>query len=211
MVDLLPFETFTNLSENFRNFVGAASTKPERERWADRCWTLLVDTYSKIGGLVGAGFSSKQDMIDNIPFWKLYVHGERVLVCGFFKDTGGRKCVALATDGSAEAKKILAQMLEQDLGVSYGEKSGGALIFTMKTVKWSTLEPFLITPRDLAKILPEKKIIIPSEDFVWTRCSKADRAVYNKFPQLKDYWYARDIGGEIHLKVALGTPNKHIV
>jgi hypothetical protein len=37
-----------------------------------------------------------------------------------------------------------------------------------------------------------------------------DKFTYDKFPQLKPYFYVRELGGEMHLKVSMGTPNLKI-
>jgi hypothetical protein len=202
---MLSFKDF--LSENYKNFIGPSSIT-QRELWADQTWEILKKSYAPIGGVKGNGFNSKQDMIDNIPFWKLYTKGDKVLAAVFYKDKGGRKSVAIATDGSDLGKKVVGDIFKASLGVSYGEKSGPALGTMMKAVPWETLERFLFTPEQLEKISGEK--VLHVEKFGVQNLDVKDKFTYDKFPQLKPYFYVRELGGEMHLKVSMGTPNLKI-
>lgn len=202
---MLSFKRY--ISENYKNFIGPNS-KPQREQWADQVWDILQKSYAPIGGIKGSGFRSKQDMIDNIPFWKIYTKQDKVVAAAFYKDKGGRKSVAIATDGSELSKKIVADIFKTSLGVSYGEKSGPALGTMMKTVPWETLQNFMLTPQQLSKISGEK--IMTVDEFGAENLDEKDQFTYKKFPQLKPYFYVRELGGEIHLKAAMGTPNLKI-
>ena len=44
----------------------------DREKYAPAVWDLIQQSYAKIGGIKGKGFSSPDDMIMSIPFWKLF-------------------------------------------------------------------------------------------------------------------------------------------
>jgi hypothetical protein len=203
---MLSFKQY--ISENYKNFIGPKS-KADREKWADQVWNILQKSYEPIGGIKGNGFNSKQDMIDNIPFWKIYTKKDKVVAAAFYKDKGGRKSVAIATDGSDLGKKIVADIFKASLGVSYGEKSGPALATMMKTIPWDTLEGFLFTPDQLEKISGEK--VIRVEKFGIENLDPKDKFTYDKFPKLRPYFYVRELGGEMHLKAAMGTPNLKII
>jgi hypothetical protein len=149
---MLSFKQY--ISENFKNFIGPKS-KSDREKWSDQVWDILQKSYAPIGGIKGSGFSSKQDMINNIPFWKIYTKNDKVVAAAFYKDKGGRKSVAIATDGSDLGKKIVGDLFKASLGVSYGEKSGPALGTMMKTVPWDNLKNFLMTPEQVKKVTGE--------------------------------------------------------
>lgn len=43
---------------------------------------------------------SPDDMVKNIPFWKLYTKNDKVIMALLYKDKNGRKIVALGIDGS---------------------------------------------------------------------------------------------------------------
>jgi hypothetical protein len=202
---MLSFKQY--ISENFKNFIGPKS-KSDREKWADQVWDILQKSYAPIGGIKGSGFASKQDMIDNIPFWKIYTKNDKVVAAAFYKDKGGRKSVAIATDGSDLGKKIVGDIFKASLGVSYGEKSGPALGAMMKTVPWDNLKNFLMTPEQVKKVTGEDAISVSA--FGYENLDDKDKKTYDKFPQLKPYFYVRELGGEMHLKVSMGTPNLKI-
>ena len=196
------------ISENYKNFIGPNS-RENREKWADQVWEILQKSYAPIGGIKGSGFNSKQDMIDNIPFWKLYTKNDKVVAAAFYKDKGGRKSVAIATDGSDLGKKIVGDMFKSSLGVSYGEKSGPALGTMMKNVPWDQLKKFLLTPSEVEKVTGKKVVALSKFDV--DKLGVKDKKTVDKFPQLKPYFYVRELGGEMHLKVAMGTPNLPIL
>lgn len=202
------FAAFCDLNENFKNFVGADSIE-DRKVWADRVWDLLQKTYEKIGGIKGSGFASVEDMVNNIPFWKIFTRGEKVLVALFYKEKAGRKIVALGTDGSPEAKTILTNVIVNGLKVAWGEKSKAVLIYMMSNIGINALRPFLLTPEEAAKLLGvETMRLTPA---IIEQLSKHDLLVYKRYEDdLKDYFYVRNIHGEYFLKVAIGTPNKKI-
>jgi hypothetical protein len=202
---MLSFKQY--ISETYKNFIGPKS-KFDREKYADQVWDILQKSYSVIGGIKGSGFASKQDMIDNIPFWKIYTKNNKVVAAFFYKDKGGRKCVAIASDGSDLGKKIVGDVFKSSLGVSYGEKSGPALGTMMKTVPWDELKNFLMTPEQVSKVIGD--VVIPVAKFGYENLDDKDKKTYDKFPQLKPYFYVRELGGEMRMKVSMGTPNLKI-
>lgn len=203
---MLSFSQFMN--ENYKNFIGPNS-REKREKWVDQAWDIVQKSYAPIGGIKGSGFGSKQDMIDNLPFWKIYTKGDKLVAAAFYKDTGGRKSVAIATDGSDLGKKIVGDIFKASLGVSYGEKSGPALGTMMKIVPWEELQKFLFTPKQLEKISGKK--VTPVSRYDINDLDEKDQMTYKRFPELKPYFYIRELDGELHLKVAMGTPNLPIL
>lgn len=190
------------ITENYKNFIGPNS-REQREKWADQVWDILQKSYAPVGGIKGSGFSSKQEMIDKIPFWKIFTRGDKVLMAVFYKDKGGRKTVAIATDGSAEAKKIVGDVYNASLKVSYGEKSGPALGLLMKTVDHDVLQNFLMKPEVVAKLT--KKDVQSVYDFGPDNLDAVDLRAWNRFPELRPYFYVRQLGNEYHMKVTVGT------
>lgn len=57
-----------------------------REKYAEQVWDVLQFSYRDIGGIKGSGFSSIQDMIDNIPFWKMVTKNGEVHAVVMYKD-----------------------------------------------------------------------------------------------------------------------------
>lgn len=202
------FSQFRNLDENFKNFIGVES-KPDREIWADRVWELLQRTYAKIGGIKGNGFESKEAMINDIPFWKIFTRGENLLVAILYKEKAGRKSVAVATDRSPEAKAILTDVFRSGFKVSWGERSGGVLDFMLTKISLDVIRPFLLTPEQARVLLGvETQAITPS---LLSKLERHDQTTYKKYQDIiGDYFYARVIGDKYYLKVALGTPHKTI-
>lgn len=198
------FASFQNLSENFRNFVGPDS-REDKLVWADRVWAILGKTYEKMGGVKGNGFASAQDMVDKLPFWKLYVKGDKVVAVFLYKDKGGRKIVAIGTDGSKLSKDIMTEVLKAGFGIGWGEISKVLLIFVMKNIGINVIRPFLLTPTEASKSLGvEAKKLTPD---LLDSLGDTDKKTYKMFSdELKDYFYVREIGGAPYLKIALGTP-----
>lgn len=191
----------TYIKEGYSNFIGAKSV-PDKQKWADRVWDMLQAAYDDIGGIKGSGFSNKEDMINNIPFWKIFHRGEKLIAVVLYKDTNGRKLVALGTDKSAAAKKILSNIFKEALKVSYGEYSGKLLNTIVKGVSYEKLEPFLLDPIYVQKLL-DKEIYPPNPK----KLNMMDAETYNRFPRLHKYFYMRDFGGKSYLKICLGTPH----
>jgi hypothetical protein len=196
------------LNENFKNFIGPDSIE-DRRKYADEVWDILQKSYAHIGGMKGSGFGTKEDIITNIPFWKLYTKNDKVIAAVFYKDKNGRKAVAIATDGSDVASKVIDSIYKASLGVAYGEKSGRALGKMMKATDWKTLEPFLMKPEHVKKITGDDTISV--DKFGYDSLEPDDKFTYDKYPKLRPYMYVRSLGGEMHLKVSMGTPNLPIV
>ena len=189
------------IKEGYSNFIGKGSLA-DKQKWADRVWDMLQAAYDDIGGIKGSGFSDKEDMINNIPFWKIFHRGEKLIAVVLYKDTNGRKLVALGTDKSNAAKKILSNIFKETLKVSYGEQSGKLLNLVVKSVSYERLEPFLLEPIYVQKLL-DKQIYPPIPE----KLNAMDTETYKKFPKLHKYFYMRDFGGKSHLKICLGTPH----
>jgi len=177
------------LIENFKNLFLA--DKAERKIYADQVWDVLQMSYAKIGGIKGHGFNSKEDMIKTIPFWKLFVKNDEVIALIMYKDKGGRKSVAAGTNRTSAGVKALLNMLKQEFGRSFGEKSGPLLAF-VKDAYPALVKKFAIPAVEVAKLIgkTDKEVqLIPGEKFLYLR-------------KLKDGW---------HEKMLIGTPGKKII
>lgn len=193
-----PFKHF--LEERFINLIG---DDPRKHEHKDELHGLLTRAYEKIGGIHGSGFSSPDDMVKNIPMWKIHKDSStgKITSAVLYKDKEGRKSVAVATDGSETSKKRLSDMMTQDMtrNRAYSEKSGPSLSFLKRNLPPGHITKFAI-PRDkVAKISGEEIRQPPSDD-----------PEVLKHPELKDHFYQRKIGNEWHTKVMLGTPGKKI-
>lgn len=176
-------ETFDNLFNN---------DGEKRQALAPKVFTMLQNAYASIGGLKGAGFTSPEDMIANIPMWKVFRRGQDIKAVMMYKDTNGRKRVAMATDGSHEGKATLAKMIADEYahgGRSYAEISGGSLNFHKK-VLGDKLDSITIPPSQVASILD----MDPSEIRI-----------------VSDAEYQRQLGGDWITKRMVGTIGKKLV
>jgi len=194
------------ISETYSNFIGFSdSTIANKIKWADRVWDMLQRAYEDIGGIKGSGFRDKKDMIENIPFWKIFHKGEELIAVVLYKDARGRKLVAIGTNRSPQSKKILSNLFKETLKVSYGEYSGKLLSSIVKNVTYEKLEPYLLDPLYVKKLL-DKEIYPPDPE----KLTISDLETYNKYPKLHKYFYMRDFNGKSYLKICLGTPELFI-
>jgi len=204
---MLSFSDYS-LQENYKNFIGPSSEQ-DRLLWIDQVWDILQSSYKAIGGIKGNGFTNKESLVTNIPFWKLYTKNDKVVAAAFYKDKSGRKAVAIATDGSELGSKIVSDMYQAGLGVSYGEKSGKALGKMMKVVPWDVLQGFMLKPADVSKLTGDATVVV--DKFGYDNLDDKDKFSYDKYPKLRPYMYVRELGGSMHLKVSIGTPNLPII
>jgi hypothetical protein len=161
---------------------------------------MLQKAYAPIGGIHGKGFSSKEEMIEALPFWKLSRRDGKIVCVAFYKDSGGRQRVAVATDGSEEGKKQLAELMKQDYSRAYFEISSKSLIFNVRNLGYDFILKHSKHPKLVEKITGDE--IVPALE---------DDPEVKAHPQLKKFFYQRKIGGEWHTKIMLGIHGQKIV
>lgn len=188
---LLDFEEYS-ITEGFANLF----TAEEKSNYVDVIWDMLHASYANIGGMKGNGFQSKKDMIDKIIFWKVAKTNGKINAFALYKDKGGRKRVAVGTDGTSDGKYNLFMIVKEDLvsGRSYSEMSSKLLSFAVKNIP--NIKKYCITFEDVEKKIGEE-IRRPDED---------DPELI-RHPDLKDYLYTREIGGSWKTKLMLGNIN----
>ena len=138
-------------------------------------------------------------MIEKIPFWKVAKKDGKVVAVALYKDKFGRKQVAMGADGSKQGREKLAIIARDDVTRrrSYSEISSNALRFVMLQLgKDVDLTKYMIHPEEAEKILGEK-LIYPID-------LNDPEAI--KYPELTDYFYQREIGGDLITKLMIGTP-----
>lgn len=193
--------------EGFENYLG--SDRESKIKYKEQVWSVLQYSYADIGGIKGSGFESSDSMVDSIPFWKVYIKSGRVHAVALYKDKNGRKLVAIGALNTPEAKKGITEIVKNEIFRSFGETSGKALGFQLKTIPWTVLSAFLIKPDEVQRLLPRDEIIplkdIPEKD--WDDDAKF---AVKKNRALIDYGYMREIGGELHFKIMSGTSGKTI-
>ena len=193
------FSTFVSLNERFVNLL--PQHEEEKHKHKHEVFNMLQHAYKDQGGIHGSGFKDPDDMVKNIPFWKIHKKEGKITSVSMYKDSQGRKRVAVATNGTEEGKKSLTTMMGDDYkrNRAHGEISGKSLSFMKKHVDvLKHAKTF-----DQAKEYHAKKgdeVRKPSED---------DPEV-KRHPELKDHFYQRKIGDEWHTKVLVGHTNKPI-
>lgn len=186
------------LTEGFKNLF----TPEQKRKYADEAYEQLQQSYKKVGGLKGGGFKDVEDFVNNIPFWKLRFNANgKLIAASYYKDKGGRKRVALSSDGTPEGKKYVMMMMVEDLaqGRAYGEVSAASLNFAAKMLGYDTLKKFAMTPEKLKQVTNEEIFPVPKDD-----------VELQLHPELKDYFYQREISGELHTKIAFGVAGHKI-
>ena len=195
------------LAENFKNLL--IKDVDKRNQYAQEVWDVLQSSYSDIGGIKGSGFESVDSMVKNSPFWKLIVKASIVHGVIMYKDSGGRKSVALGVlKGSSYGIKMLRSVLKNDLKVSYGELSKAALGMMLKINDKQVILPFIHTPEESSIII--KKDTTPIKDIPKVNWPADAVVTIEKYPFLIDYGYVRTLKGKDYFKVLIGKEGLHI-
>lgn len=187
------------LTESIENFIGDAD-EAKKHAHKQEVFDMIQKAYAKVGGIQGNGFKSPDDMVKNVPFWKIHKKNGKVIAAKLYKDKNGRKGVAMATDGTEEGKAAAGGMIREELKQrrSWGEQSASALSFSKK-MAGGDLRPHVI-PYHVAKTLHDDEI----------RPAPKDDPEVVRHPELAKHFYQRQIGGHWHTKIAIGTPAKPI-
>ena len=185
------------LVERFVNLLG---DDPEKDKYVDVVWDMITKSYARIGGIQGKGFSSKEDLINNIPFWKLVRKDGDIVAGAFYRDKAGRKRVAVATNGTDTGKVALASIMANDFDRAYFEVSDPSLGFMVKQVGLDFVQGYARSVEQAQQISGDELQAPPADD---------PHVV--KYPSLANNFYQRDIGGHMHTKIMLGTAGNKIV
>lgn len=179
-------------------FINLMHGDPRMRDHADEVHRLLNKAYEPVGGLSGNGFRSPTDMVDNIHMWKLHKKNGKVTAAVMYKDKGGRKSVAMGTDGTPTGLNALKTIQQSDLsrGNGYSEVSGPALSF-IKRLMGGDIKQYAIHPNDFKQHGITEPI----------RPAPSDDPEVLRHPELKDHFYQRELGGGWKTKVMIGKPN----
>lgn len=167
--------------------------KETKEKYADDVWEMLQHSYKSIGGYQGA--KSADHLVSKTYLWKIITKGDTPVAIGIYKQQFGLKRIAIGTAKDAggeivhvtgEDKKVrvgkaaLTKLVKSDLKTAWVETSGGSEKLIMK-VGGSKYR----LPNTDANALTGKEILDMNDD---------------------GFHYTRDIGGEPHEKIIIGTP-----
>ena len=157
------------LTETFENLFPGDDEK--KSHYADTIFAMLTAAYAGQGGIMGTGFKSPEDML-NIPMWKIFRRGQDVKAVALYKDTGGRKRVAVATDRSTEGIQWLAKMVKADLlqNRAFAEISGKSLVFHERTLGADVLDSITVPMARVQEYFKNRnEEIRPIDDFEYER------------------------------------------
>jgi len=185
------------LIERVVNLLG---NDPQKADYVDVVWDMITKSYARIGGIHGKGFSTKEDLINNIPFWKLVRKDNNIVAAAFYRDKLGRKRVAVATNGTDQGKQALASIMAEDFDRAYFEVSDPSLGFMIKQVGVGFAEQYARSFEQAQGITKDELHPVPAND---------PHVV--KYPSLANNFYQRNIGGHMHTKIMLGTAGNKIV
>lgn len=152
----------------------------EMKPYIDQIWDILQSSYSKIGGFLTA--ASKEDLMKKVWLAKCVKKGGKIIAVALFKDQFGRKSIGGGTDGTAAGKVAFYNMIKEDIKLkrSWAEVSGAIEHIKLKNGA-------LPVPNIYAAELTGKEILSLNSDGVH---------------------YTREIGGEPHEKMIVGTFEK---
>lgn len=193
------------ITERYVNAVGFDDQAMAiKRKYMDQAWDILQQSYAPIGGIKGRGFENPEAML-SLPMWKMGVKDGELKAVIMYKDKGGRKSVAMGTDGSEQSTEYVNDIFRNEIRRSYGEKSKSALGKMMKLVPWDILQSFVVPPEEVKNVLPEDEIIA-IKDLDKSEWPTDAQITLNKYPELIDYGYLRELGGNLTFKVMIGTP-----
>ena len=158
--------------------------KDEKAKYAREVWDIITASYAGIGGLKGNGFTSMQDMIDNVEMWKLIRQNGKIIAVALYRDKNGRKRVAIGTDGSVAGKRAMAAFVKEEAkqNRAYGEISGPSYKF-FKRVLGDDYQQYLVPAAEVGALLGKDVEVID------------------------EFSYRRTIGGTDSIKVLVGRPS----
>ena len=196
------------LKESFTNYIDKGLNTDQRTpELAKEILDVLQFSYKDIGGIKGSGFNSPEDMIANVPFWKIDRHPDtgKISAAVVYKDKNGRKLVAVGSDGSDRGKAKMIDVFKAEPGRSFTEKSKSALGLLIK-VLGDNIKQFLVKPENVSRLI-NKDDVKPIRDIDPKDLPQDAQMTLSRFPWIKDYGYLRNIGGVQTFKVLVGTPN----
>jgi len=158
------------LTETFENLLPGDDEK--KKHYAEEIFAMLTAAYKNKGGLIGGGFESPEDMVNKIPFWKIFRRGSHILTVVMYKDKQGRKIVAAATDGTVAGKRKLGEIMKADVlrGRAFAEISGNILTFYNRLMGDGALDAATVPMDRVQDFFAHNNVEIkPINDFEYER------------------------------------------
>lgn len=163
------------LTEHFVNL----HTTAQKEQYKDQVWELLQGAYANIGGFKGA--VNADELAQTPGIWKLSRRNGKIVAAAIYKDSHGRKTIAVGTDGSTAGKRDFHIIKNEDLSHKrMWVEASGAMEHVFKKANTITV------PNKYAGVLTGKHILDLNPDGVH---------------------YTRLIGGSPYEKIIFGFVN----
>ena len=163
------------------------TSSEDKQKYGEQVYAILQKSYEKIGGLKGSGFTSVEDMINNIPFWKIVKKGNDVVAVHMYKDKSGRKMVACGSDMSKQGRDITKRFLLDDIlrDRAYMEVSGRVLTYIKSILTDEEFKKYAIPAEKVKEVFANKQIEIVSEYEYKRQLGSGDEEVKVMFGTLK--------------------------
>lgn len=189
----LTFSEYRGIVEGFHNFLPNDVAK--KQQHAAEVHAMIMKAYEPLGGNHSPDFATPESMVKGIPMWKVHKKGVKITSVAMYKDAGGRKRVAIATNGEADGKASAGEIVSNDLkrNRAFMEVSDRSLSFLKKQL-------------DLGKHVRSYDHALAYHAKRGDTISRpaADDPEVLRHPEFKDHFYVRDIGGHQHTKLLLG-------
>lgn len=153
----------------------------EMMSYMDEVWDMLQNAYKDIGGFLTA--KTQGDLIRKSSLWKLVTrpHKGIVAVAVYTSKNGGRKLIAVATNGTREGKDALFSIIKEDIKMMDQRQAWAEVSGAMEHL-YNKFGGVVVPSKYVQDILRDKEIIDPEEDG----------------------HYSREIMGEKHRKIIYG-------
>lgn len=152
----------------------------DMNKYVDIVWDMLQNAYKEIGGFLTA--KTKDELIKKSSLWKLVRRNNNIVAVAIYTSKkGGRKLIAVATDGTTMGKDALYSIIKEDIKMM-NQRQAWAEVSGKMEYLYNKMGGVVIPSKYVQNILKDKEI----------------------FGQKDDGHYSRNIKGEPHEKIMFG-------
>ena len=136
-------------------------------KYIDIVWDMLQNAYKNIGGFLTA--KTKDDLIKKSSLWKLVrKSGNIVAVAIYTSKNGGRKLIAVATDGTSVGKSALYSIIKEDIKMMNQREAWAETSDAMEYL-YNKFGGVVVPSKYVQDILKNKEISNQKDDGHYTR------------------------------------------
>ena len=152
----------------------------DMNKYVDIVWNMLQAAYKDIGGFLTA--KTKDELIKKTSLWKLVRRNNNIVAVAIYTSKkGGRKLIAVATDGTTIGKDALYSIIKEDIKMM-NQRQAWAEVSGKIEYLYNKMGGVVIPSKYVQDIIKDKEI----------------------FGQKDDGHYSRNIKGEPHEKIIFG-------